>query len=165
APRCGCFRTRPRCRAAAVRPASVGLVLPGLRVFPATRAPPQSVEGYHSCMGQFGIGQPVTRLEDARLLRGQGRYVNDINLPGQAHLVFVRSPHAHAAIRAIDTSAALAAPGVLGVYSSEDLAGDALGTIPVSIKRSRPDGSPMFTKSHRGLADARVRYVGDPVAA
>ena len=65
-------------------------------------------------MGQFGIGQPVSRYEDPRLLRGQGRYVNDLNLPGQAYLVYVRSPHAHADIRAIDVSAALAAPGVAG---------------------------------------------------
>ena len=116
-------------------------------------------------MGQFGIGQPVTRLEDPRLLRGQGRYINDVNLPGQAYLVYVRSPHAHAAIRAIDASAALAAPGVIGVYTSEDLVKDGLGTIPVTLKRSRPDGSPMFTKGHRGLAEARVRFVGDPVVA
>ena len=116
-------------------------------------------------MGQFGIGQPVTRLEDPRLLRGQGRYINDVNLPGQAHLVYVRSPHAHATISSIDASAALAAPGVLGVYTSQDLVKDGLGTIPVTLKRNRPDGSPMFTKGHRGLAEARVRYVGDPVLA
>jgi carbon-monoxide dehydrogenase large subunit len=116
-------------------------------------------------MGQFGIGQPVTRLEDARLLRGQGRYINDVNLPGQAYLVYVRSPHAHATIDAIDSAAALAAPGVLGVYTSGDLVRDGLGTIPVTLKRNRPDGSPMFAKGHRGLAEARVRFVGDPVAA
>ncbi len=116
-------------------------------------------------MGQFGIGQPVTRFEDPRLLRGQGRYVNDINLPGQAYLVFVRSPHAHAAIGAMDTSAALAAPGVIGIYTSADLARDGLGTIPVTLKRNRPDGSPMFWKAHRGLAESRVRHVGDPVVA
>src|SRR5476649_1350465 len=116
-------------------------------------------------MGQFGIGQPVTRLEDARLLKGHGRYINDVNLPGQAYLVYVRSPHAHAAIRAIDGSAAMAVPGVLWVYTSEDLVKDALGTIPVTLKRNRPDGSPMFTKGHRGLAEARARFVGDPVVA
>jgi len=116
-------------------------------------------------MGQFGIGQPLTRLEDARLLKGQGRYINDVNLPGQAYLVYVRSPHAHARISAIDASAALAAPGVLGVYTSEDLVNDGLGTIPVTLKRNRPDGSPMFTRGHRGLAEGRARFVGDPVAA
>ena len=116
-------------------------------------------------MGQFGIGQPVTRLEDARLLRGQGRYINDVNLPGQAYLVYVRSPHAHATFDAIDSAAALAAPGVLGVYTSDDLIKDGLGTIPVTLKRNRPDGSPMFTRGHRGLAEVRVRFVGDPVVA
>ncbi len=116
-------------------------------------------------MGQFGIGQSVTRLEDPRLLRGQGRYINDINLPGQAYLVYVRSPHSHADIRSIDLSAAAVAPGVIGVYTHDDLLKDGLGTIPVTLKRNRPDGSPMFTKSHRGLAEARVRHVGDPVVA
>ena len=115
-------------------------------------------------MGQFGIGQPVTRFEDPRLLRGQGRFIHDENLPGQAYLVFVRSPHAHAAIRAIDASAARAAPGVLGVYTSEDLKRDRVGTTAVTLKRSRPDGSPMFWKAHPGLAEGRVRHVGDPVA-
>ena len=115
-------------------------------------------------MGQFGIGQPVTRFEDPRLLRGQGRFIHDEYLPGQAYLVFVRSPHAHAAIRAIDASAARAAPGVLGVYTSEDLNRDRVGTTAVTLKRSRPDGSPMFWKAHPGLAEGRVRHVGDPVA-
>ena len=116
-------------------------------------------------MGQFGIGQPVTRFEDPRLLRGEGRFVNDINLPGQAYLVFVRSPHAHAKIVSIDAEAAMQAPGVLGVYTVEDLITDGLGLPSVTLKRSRPDGSPMFWKAHRGLAEERVRYVGDPVAA
>ena len=116
-------------------------------------------------MGQFGIGQPLTRYEDARLLRGQGRYIDDVNLPGQAHLVFVRSPHAHARIRSIDSSAAIAAAGVIGVYTSEDLVRDGLGTPSVTLKRSRPDGSPMFWRAHRGLAEARARHVGDPVVA
>ena len=116
-------------------------------------------------MGQFGIGQPVSRFEDPRLLRGQGRYVNDLNLPGQAYLVYVRSPHAHADIRAIDVSAALAAPGVAGAYTHADLAAAGLGTSIVTIKRKRPDGSPMFTKAHLGLAEGRVRHVGDPVVA
>ncbi len=116
-------------------------------------------------MGQFGIGQPVTRLEDPRLLKGQGRYINDTNLPGQAYLVYVRSPHAHAKIQSIDISAAASAPGVIGVYTGADLVAAGLGLIPITLKRSRPDGSPMFTGSHRGLAVGRVRHVGDPVAA
>ena len=66
-------------------------------------------------MSKYGIGQPVLRFEDPRLLRGQGRYINDVNLPGQAYAVFVRSPHAHAKIRSIDVEAAKKAPGVLAV--------------------------------------------------
>jgi carbon-monoxide dehydrogenase large subunit len=115
-------------------------------------------------MGEFGIGQPVARLEDPRLLRGQGRFVNDFNVPGQAHAYVLRSPHAHARIRSIDTAAAASAPGVLAVYTGDDLARDGLGTTTMSLKRQRPDGSPMFAPPHPGLVRARVRYVGDPVA-
>ena len=115
-------------------------------------------------MGQFGIGQGIRRFEDLRLLRGQGRYHNDVNLPGQAHAVLVRSPHAHARIRSIDTSAALRAPGVLAVLTGADVARDGLGTMRMTLRRQRPDGSPMFASPHRGLTQDRVRHVGDPVA-
>ena len=115
-------------------------------------------------MGEFGIGQSVPRFEDPRLLRGQGRFVDDVNLPGQAYMVVVRSPHAAARIRSIDATAAAAAPGVAAVLTGDDLAADGLGTTAVSFKRQRPDGSPMFARPHPGLARARVRYVGDPVA-
>src|SRR5262245_13273022 len=115
-------------------------------------------------MGQFGIGQPIKRFEDQRLLRGDGRFHNDVNLPGQTHAVIVRSPHAHARIRSIDTAAALASPGVVAVFTGADLAQDKLGTMQMTLKRKRPDGSPMFAPPHRGLTADRVRYVGDPVA-
>jgi carbon-monoxide dehydrogenase large subunit len=115
-------------------------------------------------MGQFGIGQPVKRFEDQRLLRGEGRFHNDVNLPGQTHAVIVRSTHAHARIRSIDTGAALASPGVVAVFTGADLARDNLGTMQMTLKRKRPDGSPMFAPPHRGLTADRVRYVGDPVA-
>ena len=115
-------------------------------------------------MGQFGIGQPIKRFEDQRLLRGEGRFHNDVNLPGQAHAVIVRSTHAHARIRSIDTAAALASPGVVAVFTGADLAQDNLGTMQMTLKRKRPDGSPMFASPHRGLTADRVRYVGDPVA-
>ncbi len=115
-------------------------------------------------MGQFGIGQAVTRFEDPRLLRGQGRFLNDVNLPGQAHAVLVRSPHAHARIRSIATSVAVQAPGVLAVLTGADLARDGLGTMRMTLRRKRPDGSPMWAPPHRGLTQDRVRYVGDPVA-
>jgi aerobic carbon-monoxide dehydrogenase large subunit len=115
-------------------------------------------------MGQFGIGQSVTRFEDPRLLRGEGRFVEDVNLAGQAYMYLLRSPHAHARIRAIDTSAAKSAPGVVAVFTGEDLARDNLGTMEMTLKRKRPDGSPMFARPHRGLSTERVRYVGDPLA-
>jgi carbon-monoxide dehydrogenase large subunit len=115
-------------------------------------------------MGQFGIGQPVRRFEDKRLLCGNGRFQHDVSLLGQAYAVVLRSPHAHAAIRAIDLTAAQAAPGVLAIYTGEDLAAAGLGTMGVPFRRQRPDGTPMFWRAHFGLAQARVRYVGEPVA-
>jgi len=115
-------------------------------------------------MAKFGIGQAVTRFEDRRLLRGQGRFNDDVNLPGQAHAVIVRSMHAHAKLGAIETSGAVRAPGVLAVFTGADLAKDDMGTMKMTLKRKRPDGGPMFAPPHRGLARERVRYVGDPVA-
>src|SRR6478609_8082471 len=115
-------------------------------------------------MGQFGIGQPVKRFEDKRLLSGNGRFQHDVNLPGQAYGYVLRSPHAHAAIRAVDLGPAQAAPGVLAIYTGADLAAAGLGTMGVPVQRKRPDGSPMFWRAHRGLAEGRVRYVGEPVA-
>jgi carbon-monoxide dehydrogenase large subunit len=115
-------------------------------------------------MAKYGIGQPVSRFEDPRLLRGRGHYQDDRNLPGQAHAVFLRSPHAHARIGAIDISAATAAPGVLAVFTGEDVARDGLGTMTMRLARKRPDGAPMFARPHSGLARERVRHVGDPVA-
>jgi len=112
---------------------------------------------------RFGIGQAVTRFEDGRLLRGRGRYHEDVNLPGQAHMVVVRSIHAHARIRGVETADARAMPGVCAVFTAADL-GDELGTMKMTVKRKRPDGSPMFAPPHRGLAQERARYVGDPIA-
>ena len=116
-------------------------------------------------MGPFGIGQPVTRFEDPRLLRGEGRFIHDVHAAGEGYLVLVRSPHAHARIRSIGLGPARAAPGVVGVFSGEDLAADGLGTPEVTFPRKRPDGSPLFWRPHIGLAIGRVRYVGDPVVA
>jgi len=114
-------------------------------------------------MSKFGVGQPVTRFEDGRLLRGRGRFHDDVTLPGQTSMVVVRSMHAHARIRGIDTTAAVAMPGVLAVFTGADI-GDELGTMKMTLKRKRPDGSPMFAPPHRGLARDRARYVGDPLA-
>src|SRR2546426_9075965 len=115
-------------------------------------------------MGPFGIGQGIKRVEDVRLVRGEGRFQNDVNLPGQTYAIIVRSVHAHARIRSIDTSAALAAPGVVAVFTGDDTTRDNLGTMKMTLKRKRPDGSPMFASPHRGLTKDRARYVGDPLA-
>jgi len=113
-------------------------------------------------MGQFGIGQSLKRVEDVRLLRGEGRFHHDVNLPGQVHMAVVRSTHAHASIRAIDAIAARDAPGVIAVFTAADV--DGLSTMKMTPKRKRPDGSPMFAPPHRGLTQDRARYVGDPLA-
>src|SRR5712691_6042607 len=115
-------------------------------------------------MGQFGIGQPVRRFEDRRFLRGEGRFQNDVNLPHQAHAVVLRSPHAHAKIRALDIGPALAMPDVLAIYTGDDLAAAGFGTMGVPFQRKRPDGSPMFARGHLGLAQGKARFVGEPVA-
>jgi carbon-monoxide dehydrogenase large subunit len=113
---------------------------------------------------QYGVGQPVTRYEDPRLLRGEGRFINDLAVQGMAHIAYVRSPHARARIAAIDPAAALAAPGVIGVFTIDDLERDGIGSTAPALKRSRPDGKPMFWRAHPGLAKGMVRHVGDPVA-
>ncbi|HUA50807.1 MAG TPA: xanthine dehydrogenase family protein molybdopterin-binding subunit [Candidatus Sulfotelmatobacter sp.] len=115
-------------------------------------------------MSKFGIGQPVARFEDPRLLTGRGRFQDDMNLAGQAYAVLVRSPHGHAAIRAIDVTAAAAAPGVLAVYTGADYARDGLGMPKATMPRKRADGSPMFAPQRPALVVDRGRYVGDPVA-
>ena len=114
-------------------------------------------------MSKYGIGQPVLRFEDPRLLRGQGRFVNDVNLPGQAHAVFVRSPHAHANIRSIDVEAAKKSPGVVAVLTGHDVKADGLGMPKANMPRKRPDGKPMYAPQRPPLVADRVRYVGDPV--
>jgi len=115
-------------------------------------------------MGKFGIGQGVRREEDPRLLTGRGYYVNDVNLPKQAYTHILRSPHAHADIRSIDTTAAKAAPGVLAVFIGADVVADGLGFPGMPAKWKRPDGQPMKYRPQPPLATDRVRYVGDPVA-
>jgi carbon-monoxide dehydrogenase large subunit len=113
---------------------------------------------------KYGIGQAVSRFEDPRLLRGAGRYVNDVSMARQAYAYFLRSPYAHAKIAKIDTSAAQQAPGVLGVFTEADVAAEKLGTTRLALPRKRADGSPAFARPHPGLARGVVRYVGDPVA-
>src|SRR5215475_10638556 len=115
-------------------------------------------------MSKYGIGQPVLRFEDPRLLRGQGKFINDVNLHGQAHAVLVRSPHAHAKITRIDVEAAKKAPGVVAVLTGHDVKADGLGMPKANMPRKRPDGKPMYAPQRPPLVTDRVRYVGDPVA-
>ena len=97
-------------------------------------------------MARFGVGQSAPRKEDDALLKGRGRFQDDISLEGEVHACFVRSPHAHAEITAIDVAAAAAADGVLAVYTGADVAADGLGTLPciadAFVALTRPDGSP-----------------------
>jgi aerobic carbon-monoxide dehydrogenase large subunit len=113
---------------------------------------------------RFGIGQPVTRKEDARFLTGRGRYVADIDLVRQAHAVFVFSPHAHARIRAIDKTAAEQMPGVFAVLTGEDWAADGLGTLDPEVMAEDMGGPAGFRTKRPPLAQGRVRYVGERVA-
>ncbi|HSB40479.1 MAG TPA: xanthine dehydrogenase family protein molybdopterin-binding subunit [Methylomirabilota bacterium] len=113
---------------------------------------------------KFAMGQSVRRLEDPRLVQGLGRYSDDVSLPRQAHAAVVRSPHAHARIRAIGGADALRVPGVLAVLTNADLAADGVGDLPSDGSRKRRDGSPAFRTPRPALARERVRHVGDPVA-
>jgi len=111
---------------------------------------------------QFGIGQPVPRSEDPTLVRGLGRYTDDLQLPRQVYAAIVRSPHAHGIIRAIDAQAARAMPGVLAIYTAEDLKG--YGPLKCGLPLKSRDGSPIRYVPRPALATERVRWVGDPVA-
>src|SRR2546426_2241565 len=124
----------------------------------------QIVMGEPATIEKFAVGQSVRRVEDPRLLRGLGRYSDDVSLPRQAYAVVVRSPHAHARIRALDVAAARTAPGVLAVFTGADLAADGLGNLPTDVGRKRRDGAPAFAPPRPALARERVRHVGDPVA-
>jgi aerobic carbon-monoxide dehydrogenase large subunit len=114
-------------------------------------------------MGEFSIGQSVRRREDPRLLMGCGRYFDDLNLAHQLYATIVRSPHAHADIRGIDTSAALAMPGVQVVLTGADYAADGLGPLPAMALYKRRDGRPMYVPERPAIAINRVRHVGYPV--
>ena len=115
-------------------------------------------------MQKFGIGQPATRFEDGRLLSGKGRYVEDIELENQSFATFVRSPHAHAEIKSVDTKEAKLMPGVLGIYTVADLKDEGIGNIPCMAPANNKDGSPCVMPPRPALADAKVRHVGDAVA-
>src|SRR5258705_4871316 len=115
-------------------------------------------------MGEFAIGQSVPRFEDPRLVRGGGRYVGDMTLPRIAHAFVLRSPHAHAKIRSINTDAAKAAPGVLAVLTGADWEASGFGDLPRADQRQRKGGRPMYQPRNPALVKDRVRWVGDYVA-
>ena len=135
--------------------------------------------GTHAPATGTGIGQPLRRREDRRLLTGRGRYSDDLVVPGQAFGTVLRSPHAHAIIKRIDSARARALPGVAGVFTSTDLAADGVKPIPpdflflgpIEVQRQLPDiilvnsdGSDIFPSPYHLLARDRVRYVGEAVA-
>ncbi len=111
---------------------------------------------------KFAVGQSVPRREDPMLLRGLGRYTDDVSRPGQAYAVMVRSRNAHGIIRGIDAKAALQMPGVLAVYTGADLKD--YGPLKCIVALNNRDGSPLKKPRRDALAIDRVRYVGDPVA-
>ena len=114
---------------------------------------------------RFGSGAAVRRVEDPALVRGQGRFTDDVTLPGQTYLAFLRSDRAHARIVGIDTAAARSARGVLAVYTGADLVAAGVKPIPVGASFKRPDGQPFATPPRRALAHEFVRFVGEGVVA
>src|SRR6476620_8702174 len=115
-------------------------------------------------MGEFALGQAVPRFEDPRLLRGGGRYVDDMVLPRMAFGHVLRSPHAHARIRSIDTTAAKTAPGVLAVLTGADWEASGWRDLPSASGNKRRDGSPAHRPRFPALVKDRARWVGDYVA-
>ncbi len=114
-------------------------------------------------MSHFGKAQTPRRVEDARLLKGAGRYLDDFVLPRQTYAAFVRSPHGHADIRSIDTTAAAAMQGVFGVFTGDDLAKAGIGNVPCMAPLKNRDGSTVKTPDRPALARGRVRFAGEAV--
>src|SRR5271169_1684983 len=115
-------------------------------------------------MGVTALGASVKRTEDIRFITGKGRYVDDVNRPGQAFAYFLRSPHAHATIDKLDASEALKATGVVAIFTGDDIAADKVGGLICGVTIFSKDGSPMKAGAHPALAQGKVRYVGDHVA-
>ena len=114
---------------------------------------------------RFGASRSQKRLEDDRLLKGQGRYSDDVDYPNQVWLVVVRSPHAHADVVSIDLGEARKAKGVIAAWTMADLRADGVGHIPIPALFKRADGSPMAAPLRTPLAEGKVYYVGQPVVA
>ena len=115
-------------------------------------------------MGQFAIGQSVPRIEDPRLLRGEGQYVDDIHLHNETHADLLRSPHAHARITQFDCEAARSMPGVILILTGDDWAATGYGQHPPGHPRVQRDGSPLYYPPRPALVSGTVRVVGDPMA-
>jgi len=113
---------------------------------------------------KFGIGQPMRRHEDLRLITGRGRYTDDVSLPAMTQAFVLRSPVAHAHIKRVDTDAARRMPGVLFVATGEDIAADGLGDVPCTVPLTNRDGTPRHDTPRPALALGKVRHVGQPVA-
>ncbi len=113
---------------------------------------------------KFGVGQPLRRKEDDTLVRGKGKYTDDINLPGQVYAWIVRSAHAHGVIRGIDTDAARQMPGVLGVWTGKNLATSGYNPFTAAVPLKNRDGAPLLQTNRLPLTTDKVRFVGDPVA-
>src|SRR4030042_1120999 len=115
-------------------------------------------------MSETGIGARVKRKEDHRFITGKGRYTDDINLKGQTHAFFVRSPHAHATIKSINTAKAKKMPGVVDIFTSKEVEEDKIGGLICGWMIHSKDGSGMKAGPHPILASGKVRFVGDQVA-
>src|SRR5258708_38805531 len=113
---------------------------------------------------KYGVGQPVRRKEDDSLPRGKGKYPDDFVAPGQAYAWIVRSSHAHGILRGIDTKAAGAMPGVLGVWTGSDLVAAGYNPFTCGLPLKSRDGSPLLHANRIPLATDKVRFVGPPVA-
>ena len=113
---------------------------------------------------KYAIGQSVSRTEDPRLLRGDGCFTDDFNLPGQAHGYVFRSPYVHGRIARLDVEAATAAPGVLTVITVADILAAGFNTLQCGLPLKNRDGSDMIKPPRAALATGRVRYRGEAVA-
>jgi len=113
---------------------------------------------------KFAVGQPVPRIEDPKLIQGQGTYTDDVTLPGQVYAIMVRSRYAHGKIKKLDVSAARKMPGVLAVYTAEEINAGGYGPLKTVMPLKNRDGSMMKVPVRFALASEKVRFVGDPIA-
>ena len=125
---------------------------------------PKSLSLDAASLAKFAVGQPVPRSEDPKLVQGQGRYTDDVTLPGQVYAVIVRSRNAHGIIKKIDTTAAKAMPGVLAVYTGAEINAGGYGPLKTMMPIKDRSGELMKVPLRFALATEKVRFVGDPVA-